>query len=131
MSDGLSNTIAVGEASNYAIDSAGNRKDIDGSFPVGWITGTTASGTPPNYNPGFSPTCWNITTIRYAPNSRDYNRPGIRDNHGPNNPLMSAHSGGVHCLLADGSVRFVNETIDVMNLKRLARRDDGRNVDEF
>lgn len=131
LSDGTSNTLAVSEASNYAIDATGNKKDIDGGFPVGWITGTSASGIPPNYNPGFGPACWNITTIRYAPNSRDYNRPGIRDNHGPNNPLMSAHSGGVHCLMADGSVRFVGENIDLLNLKRLARRDDGLTVGDF
>jgi prepilin-type N-terminal cleavage/methylation domain-containing protein len=131
VSDGMSNVIAVSETSNFAIDMNGNKLDVDAGFPSGWMMGTLASGTPPNYNALFSPPCPTLTTIRYAPNTRSYNRAGIRNNHGPNNPLLSAHDGGVHGLLADGSVRFVSESIDLQNLKRLATRDDGRIIDEY
>ncbi len=129
--DGLTHILAVSETSNFAVDSAGALKNVDGGYPVGWITGTSASGTPPKYNAAFSPSSWNLTTIRYRPNSREYDRPGIRDNHGPNNPLLSAHSGGVNGLLADGSVRFIGESIDLQILKGLATRDDGGTVDDF
>jgi hypothetical protein len=131
LSDGLSNIIAISEASNFAVDAAGLRRSIDGSFPTGWMTGTTAIGTPPTYNPLFSPACYGLTTIRYQPNSRDYDRPGIRENHGANNPLMSAHTGGVHALVSDGAVRFLNDGIDMRNLKRLATRDDAGVVEPF
>lgn len=130
--DGLTHILAVSETSNFAVDSAGALKNVDAGYPVGWITGTAAAGTPPTYNNlPFNPPSWNLTTIRYRPNSREYDRPGIRDNHGPNNPLLSAHSGGVNGLLADGSVRFIGDSIDLQILKGLATRDDGGTVDDF
>jgi prepilin-type N-terminal cleavage/methylation domain-containing protein len=131
LTDGASQVMAVSEASDFAIDSTGALASVDSSFPNSWMTGTTATGTPPNYNPGFSPPSYSLTTIRYAPNSRNYNRAGIRVDHGPNNPLLSAHSGGVHCVLADGSVRFLAENINMQTLKRLATRDDGQVIGEY
>ena len=131
MPDGRTYILAVGETSNFVFDSKGIRRNLDGGYSVGWVTGTTATGTPPTYNALFSPTCWNLTTIRYTINSRAYDRPGIRENHGPNNPLLSAHPGGVHGLLADGSVRFLSDGFELQNLKRLATRDDGEFVADF
>jgi prepilin-type N-terminal cleavage/methylation domain-containing protein len=43
----------------------------------------------------------------------------------------SYHVGGVHVLLADGSVRFVSENIDGPTQNRLARMADGNTVGEF
>lgn len=37
----------------------------------------------------------------------------------------SLHSGGVNFVMADGSVRFIQESIDVPNLTRLSRMADG------
>lgn len=131
--DGSSNVIIVGEASNYLTDKDGNQQRIDGSFPNSWITGTSATGAPPNYqgfSPLFPPPAYNITTIRYVPNAK-YDQPGIRNNHGPNNPLASAHEGGTHLLLADGSVRFLSENVNLTTLKRLAARNDQRVVGEY
>ena len=62
--------------------------------------------------------------MRYAPNVREYELPGIEDNRGANNPLTSAHSGGVNVLLADGAVQFLAEEIDIVGLKKLSTRDD-------
>lgn len=133
ITDGTSNVIIVGEASNYIKDKDGNRQRIDGSFPSSWITGTSATGTPPDYQgfaPNLPPPSYNITTIRYVPNS-SYSQPGIRYNHGPNNPLASAHEGGTQILLADGAVRFLSENINLLTFKQLAARDDQMVVGEF
>jgi prepilin-type N-terminal cleavage/methylation domain-containing protein len=125
VTDGLSKTLLVGEASHPVRTPAGVVTRIDGGYPQGWLTGTTATGTPPTYNSGIAPPSWNITTIRYTPNTRTYPLAGVFHNRGANNPLLSAHPGGAHGLLADGSVLLLEDHIDRDVLKRMATRDDG------
>lgn len=43
----------------------------------------------------------------------------------------SRHPGGVHILLADGSTRFINESIDHFTRYKLAVRNDGEVIGEF
>jgi len=121
--DGTSNVMVVGECSDFAFNSAGAPQRVDGSFPHGWMMGTHSDA---DRNREF-----NLTTIRYAPNTRTYNLPGVHQNHGANNPLMSAHAGGVQCLMLDGHVSFISENIDLLTLKRLATRDDREVVGEY
>lgn len=45
--------------------------------------------------------------------------------------LASRHVGGCHCLLADGSVRFLSENIDQTTLDNLSQRADGNVLGEF
>ncbi|MEQ8637200.1 DUF1559 domain-containing protein [Gimesia maris] len=45
--------------------------------------------------------------------------------------LSSMHVGGVHVLLADGSVRFLSENIDVNTYKWLNDENDGKVLGEF
>ncbi len=45
--------------------------------------------------------------------------------------ISSAHEGGADVLLADGSVRFIDEKVRVETLNRLIERDDGEDVGEF
>lgn len=130
VTDGLSNTLAVGECSESVMDSKGIVRRIDGGAPMGWITGTMASGTPPEYQQPMATPCWNLTTIRYAPNMRDYDRAGINQGRGANNPLVSAHPGGVCGLVLDGSVRFLTDDMELRLLKRLATRDDGESASD-
>ncbi|MBL9123869.1 MAG: DUF1559 domain-containing protein [Planctomycetaceae bacterium] len=127
--DGLSNTLLVAEASDFGASANGKQRRFDGGYPTGWIAGTAAGGTPPNYDGSFIRPSWNITTIRYPINYRTYPAPGIDENHGPNNPLLSAHRGGVNALLADGSVRFLVDATATLTLKRLATRDDRQPID--
>jgi type II secretory pathway pseudopilin PulG len=94
---------------------------------------------------------WNVTTIRYAMNEPGLlNKLGIvvdpaaprpakegdappplppypPEGFGPgfNHGLNSAHPGGAHALMADVTVRFLNQAIDRELLLRLATRDDG------
>jgi prepilin-type N-terminal cleavage/methylation domain-containing protein/prepilin-type processing-associated H-X9-DG protein len=76
-----------------------------------------------------------FTTIRYRPNQTTWvktiaNTGVFSASHswkceGANVPLASQHTGGVNALLADGSVRFIRDSIDLLTLARLATRDDG------
>lgn len=126
--DGKSFTLIVGETADFSYETSGLRRNISGAFPHSWIMGTGGAGTPPNYDPGMSRPCWNITTIAYSPNDQRYNQPGILESHGPNNPLLSAHPGGVFGAMVDGSVHFLRETIAMQTLRRLALRKDGNPV---
>ena len=131
VADGTSNTLCVAEESDFAIDKTGAKQEVDGGYPLGWLTGTNSIGTPPNYvsaTPAAAPptSAWNITTIRYQPNT-GYSQAGVEGNpRGPNNPLNSPHSGGFYGLMLDGSVHFINETLDLLTLRHLATRDDGQ-----
>jgi prepilin-type processing-associated H-X9-DG protein len=44
--------------------------------------------------------------------------------------FKSQHPGGVHFLMADGSVHFLDENIDYMNYQRLGDRRDGETPTE-
>ena len=48
-----------------------------------------------------------------------------------NTPLMSYHPGGVHVLLADGSTRFMANTIELSLLRNLCTRDDGEVIGQW
>ena len=48
-----------------------------------------------------------------------------------NNASRSMHVGGVQSLLADGSVRFINENIDINTWQNLGNKADGNVVGEF
>jgi prepilin-type N-terminal cleavage/methylation domain-containing protein len=128
VNDGLSNTLLVGEQSNYCYTDAGNPKRIGAAFVNGWLTGTRALGVPPNYGDWLSPS-YNLTTVKYNLNERRYNLPGIYEDIGANNPLVSSHSGTVNLLNCDGSVHAVADSLDVLLLKSAATRDDGASLE--
>ena len=53
----------------------------------------------------------------YGPNMRDSDVAGMDDKHGANNPLVSAHPGGVNALRICGVVEFLANEINVELLK--------------
>ena len=53
------------------------------------------------------------------------------ENHGANNSLSSAHTGGVQALLLDGSVQFLADTINLNTMYCLGMRDDAQACSEF
>ncbi|MEW4564453.1 DUF1559 domain-containing protein [Bremerella sp. JC770] len=131
ITDGTSNTLMVSEiagpmytANASSLDTiSGERVMATPAGHHGWLMGVNGAGTTPTAR------AFNITTIRYQPNSTNYDRPGINLNFGPNIPLISSHPGGVMGLNGDGHVSFLAETINLDVLKLLATRDDGQVVD--
>lgn len=53
------------------------------------------------------------------------------NNCGPNEEPFSAHIGGVHALLGDGSVRFLSENMDWRTLRGILTPYEGEVVGEF
>ena len=132
--DGTTNVMIVGEASDFIYNVAGGTKSVAVNGAHGILMGS------PNLNhPARCPGCmferqFNTTTVRYPPNAPANNTsgwPGVGDNYGINNPLNSAHTGGVHILLLDGSVRFLGDNTDMLTVRGLATRADGARIGEF
>ena len=144
--DGTSNTMIVGEQSDWLLDQnqAKSQKyhgdpgwTVGGTGPGGgWLSGTTRVDPVPKVStPGGPPAiwgadCWNITTVRYPPNFKRVMGakplPGCSENHGINNPLQSPHPGGLLVGFVDGSVQFITWTMGFDLLLRVAIRDDYR-----
>jgi prepilin-type N-terminal cleavage/methylation domain-containing protein len=134
--DGTTNVIMVGEYSDFILRTATGPKTAQVNGIHGILMGSPnltypeAAGSGAMFERQF-----NINSIRYSPNApaidNDVNWPGVGDNFGSNNPMSSAHTGGVHVLLGDGSVKFISNNIDMANLRRIATRDDGAPVSDF
>ena len=132
ITDGTSTTMAVGECSDFVYNNSGatRQKNVQVNSNHGWLMGTptrerVTSGT------GNFERCYNITTIRYPPNSVAVDMNGVANNDGQNNGIYSAHPGGSQCVLADGAVRFINDNIDMFTLRILATRHDGQSMPQF
>ncbi len=117
--DGTSNTMMIGEDSGL-IANVDRRKNLSGGWggmrPVG-----TSGGD--GYGGG------GIVTIRYSPNPKT--APAFTGAGFNNGPLTSFHVGGVHTLLADGSVRFISDNLSLDTLLALGAINDGIVVGEF
>ncbi|MBA2114986.1 DUF1559 domain-containing protein [Bremerella alba] len=135
VTDGSSNTLAVGECGGRMFTAnSGSLTNISGSMVLvtaggqhGWLMGSEGTGTPPGYS---NHRAFNITTVRYAPNEKNYDLNGISTNYGANNPLISEHPGGVMAVFVDGHVEFIAETIELDVFKYQATRDDGQVVSQ-
>lgn len=122
--DGTSNTIIVAEQS---AEVAGVNRTAN--YYGGWHGARNDSRV-------SGPSCsdlWSAgtTCVRFAPNS-DIVQVGATDQKYRNNTVInSEHTGGIHVLLADGSVHFLSENIDFVTLKKLAVRYDGQPIGAF
>ena len=116
--DGLSNTIIIGEDSG-SIAGTDRRKNIAG----GW------SGHQPVGPGGGEGYGGGVITIRYASNPKT--APSFTGAGYNNTPLTSFHVGGVHALLGDGAVRFISDNINLDTLLSLGSANDGLVVGEF
>jgi prepilin-type N-terminal cleavage/methylation domain-containing protein/prepilin-type processing-associated H-X9-DG protein len=151
ITDGLSNTFMITEASNRihqlantpgCTTSPSELWITGGNFRSSFLTGNVLSGPnmqPPSYNPTTGKVYaydggWNpgmMTTVRYRPNTvtRLYTSDGL-GKYCWNKGINSAHAGGANVLRCDGSVTFVSDNIPYDTLKYLCIIDDGMVVQE-
>ena len=122
--DGSANTLLLGEQSDFLINDAdGSMVDVRSDGNHGFNIGT---------KPGDS-RLFNLTVLGHQINNKDFidvSATGGGGNLGPNRPLVSTHPGGVNVALADGSVQFFADSLDIQVLYNLADREDG-NVTNF
>ena len=126
LTDGTSNVIVFGEVGNWMVDENQTLIDMRGAheWPMGTIDGTIIkSFADHSASPPYDTRHFHLTTIRYPIGTKVFPLPGMGNDFYPNNPLISAHTGGVQITLADGSVPFFTNSTDVPLLKRLATRD--------
>jgi prepilin-type N-terminal cleavage/methylation domain-containing protein/prepilin-type processing-associated H-X9-DG protein len=114
ISDGASNTMMVGEQSDWLTPEADCRSDCNHGFPMGPRADDSRQ--------------FNLTCVLHHLNDKSRNNTGIGGNCGPNSPIQSAHSNGANVLLADGSVHFFPQSLDIHVLYNLANRDDGKTI---
>lgn len=139
ITDGLTNTIMLGEHSAPVVSASGAIIDFRGSAAEGaWVGDWTVGETPKSGSGEF----YNTTTVRYRIGYTGYatgdrstgfsvTASGDPERHLANVPLNSAHTGGIHVLRGDGSVAFLSQSMDLGILLRLAQRDDGQVVGEY
>jgi prepilin-type N-terminal cleavage/methylation domain-containing protein/prepilin-type processing-associated H-X9-DG protein len=127
VTDGLSKTIAFGEV---RIGCNQHYLDLGWYRTHAWFNHTSV---PINF-----PTCINQAPGNdgghYGPIRT--NNPSLINCNSWNNwttstGFKSRHPGGAQFVLADGSVRFIDENIDFRNYNRLGDRRDGETVTEF
>ena len=125
ITDGTSNTIMVGEYSGVCKGTAIGTVQTNAQA-TDRRTGTTWYGT---YDDGAGTMIWGpYKTVTYSPNSF-YNTSYSSNQF--NQSLKSQHVGGVHALMADGSVRFISENIQLQTLLNLSDIADGNVIGEF
>jgi prepilin-type N-terminal cleavage/methylation domain-containing protein len=137
VTDGTSNTMAVGEYSGLAkgqpissIRTAGPEVQYGWMNNQAWFTGyDTGTGT---LGYVYSIQLGSYKTVTYAPNIAYFLGTGASQATTTyNQSLKSQHTGGLHILLADGAVRFLSENIALQTLYNLADANDQNTIGEF
>jgi prepilin-type processing-associated H-X9-DG protein/prepilin-type N-terminal cleavage/methylation domain-containing protein len=145
VADGTSNTIAVGEQSDWMWHSNGQRLP-QGTDPFnndgrvdnnrGFHMGTSHVGFPSgpgtmnaesgNCTHSNCKRCYNTTTIATRGINAKFGM--VFNDYGElrcNKPLTSPHSGGVNAMFADGHITFLTDNTPLATLKAMVDRDDG------
>ena len=131
VTDGTSNTMMLGEYSGYAKGQPPGQANMVGpNQTYGWFNSSPAWFGFYDYGDAgvYGIQLGAMKTVSYAPNSA-WLFGGATTSF--NQSLKSQHVGGVHCLLADGAVRFISENIALTTLYNLADIADGNVLGEF
>jgi len=133
--DGSTNTMLFGEQSGFAITAAGQPADCRAGGPHGGWLGTVKQHATHDLGDPSSNRVFNTTTIGRPLGSRscdymaNYTPPywiGRVTNTDNRTPILSAHLGGAHVAMGDGSLHFLTEQIQFDLFQRLAIRDSGQ-----
>ena len=109
--DGTAYTIVVGEQSDKAI----TQEDIRSSTQHESWMGCGGGGNSPPPTGGWTGDnrTFNLTTVRYKVGFKGGTATaGMGYNCGTNKGIQSAHTGGAHVLMGDGTVRFISNSLD-------------------
>lgn len=124
VTDGLSNTVALGEHTSRLSDKT-------------WAAVIPWSVTCEKRNGVVTDSCDSGGALVQAHSGPDlHDHPDVII-HQPNHPsrhadqLEAEHQGGCHCLMADGSVRFLTQFMDPFLWSGLCTRDGGEVIGEF
>lgn len=128
--DGVSKTMLLGEQSDRCRLPDGRRVECRSACGVEFTMGLSSIFP-------TDPRTFNLTTVRYpickdatlASVGGDVSKPTVTVQAGwcgNNSPIQSAHPMTANTVMADGSVQSLDETTDLIVLKGLADRDDGR-----
>ncbi|MBX3440998.1 MAG: DUF1559 domain-containing protein [Planctomyces sp.] len=130
ITDGTSNVMLVAEQSNKVLwtgspswEFEGNKSQGPSGFRGGWHGSNDLAIGTAQYGQAAG-----MSTVIYNPNAPcgDFFQCGVVYSNSTN--LASAHTGGIHVLMGDGSVRFISDSIDLLTFKRIAMRADGATV---
>ena len=125
ITDGSSNTIILGEQSDFCLSADGLPVNCRSDFGHSFMMGATPKANADDR-------WFNTTTVRYNINHKAWNSSGVGDQYyGCNRPIQSAHPGGAHVAMGDGSVRFLSESLNLQTLFDLSNRDDGHAPSEL
>ncbi|MBA2113474.1 DUF1559 domain-containing protein [Bremerella alba] len=143
ITDGTSNTLAVGEQSNFirSLNTSTGEVTFHDSREYGHRGGAWSGGGGHNGNGSWYGNWEGHSSIRSGINfahTSGYNNPlgtgndpGKGGRSGHHTIFTSAHPGGALFVLGDGSTRFVSENITIETLRNLANRADGNVVGEY
>lgn len=112
VSDGLSNTLAIGESMVHRayMEGGGCCGDNESAYDSGWADDVIRhTSLPPGADPVDAAVIADVADGRFG----------------------SSHSGGFHGLLADGSVRFIQFSIDMSVFRLLGHRSDGQVLGDY
>ena len=111
--DGLSNTLLIGESMvhrGFMETSGGCCADNESAYDSGWADDVIRhTNSPPGADLLDTSLAASLADGRFG----------------------SSHAGGFHALLGDGSVRFVQISIDLTVFRRLGQRNDGQVLGEY
>ncbi len=119
--DGSSNQILIGEQSSWGFAVGNPQVDIRSASTawLGWMGSQYGDNR-----------IMNGTTVMWRINTKDSTLTGM-NSPGNNKGIHAAHAGGAHVLMADGTVRFLNDTLNITTLKNLCSRSDNTPLGEF
>ena len=136
ITDGASQTIMVGEQSDYLTDtstSPATREDARSSARWGFYMGAGTSSYPGSGAALGGSVTWTtgndvyqITSVRYAIGNKTKTADaGGNMYYGANSTIQSVHTGGAFVLRCDGGTKFLSNSLDFGVLQAISVRDDG------